>query len=502
MKPLLPPSRLPPRPIQPPLRSPRSQRKACQRKSLKRRHRIQRVRGPSSRIQIGSQREGESAADAKAKPVTPGTKTDPEKAADKSEKKSYPPPNIRGGLSPELEAEYLAALGGESLDDVLTEGSGSAPTELAPESKVTGTVGKIYREDIFVDLTGRNQGIVSVRQFEELPEVGSQLELLISRFNAEEGLYELTLPTAAIDVGDWSDVQVGQIVEATITGSNKGGLECQVSGIRGFMPMGQISMFRVETPEDYVGQRLPCVVTEANPERRNLVLSHRAVMERERAEKREKLLQELAPGQIREGTVRSLRDFGAFVDLGGVDGLIHISKLSWDRVHHPNEVLSEGQAVKVRVDKIDKEAGKIGLSYRDVGANPWDDVESKYPIGKRVMGTVSKIMDFGAFVKLEPGVEGLVHISELSHDRVHRTGDVVSEGQEMEVKIVSVDKEQQRIGLSLKALMEPPKKKEENQPSDEDLAPPPDPKLAKQKVKNLKGGLGGPSGGEQFGLKW
>jgi small subunit ribosomal protein S1 len=308
---------------------------------------------------------------------------------------------------------------------------------------------------------------------------------------------------AAVEVGDWSDVAEGQVLDVAITGANKGGLECEVSGIRGFIPMGQISLYRVETPEDFVGQRLACVVTEANPERRNLVLSHRAMMERERAESREKLLEELAPGQMREGTVRSIRDFGAFVDLGGIDGMVHVSQLSWDRVNHPSEVLTEGQAVKVRVEKIDRETGKISLSYRDAAANPWDDVETKYPVGRRLMGTVSKVMDFGAFVKLEPGIEGLVHISELAHGRVHRTSDVVSEGQEMEVKVLSVDREKQRISLSLRALLEPPKKAGEERIADEDMPLPADaPKAPPRHHKQLKGGTGGPSGGEQFGLKW
>jgi small subunit ribosomal protein S1 len=431
----------------------------------------------------------------------------PTKAAEKlvEKKKSYPPPNIRHALTPELEAEYLEALEGQSLDDILEgKAATSVAGELAPETRITGRVSKIYREDIFIDIDGRNQGVVSMRQFpDELPDVGSQIELLVSRFNVEDGLYELTRPTAAVDVGDWSDIAEGQIVEATVTGSNKGGLELQVSGIRAFMPMGQISPYRVETPEEYVGQRLACVVTEANPERRNLVLSHRAVIERERQEKREKLLAELAPGQIREGVVRSIRDFGAFVDLGGVDGLVHVSQLSWDRVNHPSEVLKEGQAIKVRVERIDRDTGKIGLSYREAGENPWEGVDARYPSGRRLMGIVSKVMDFGAFVKLEPGVEGLVHISELAHGRVFRTSDVVSEGQEVEVKVLAVDREKQRISLSLKALLPSPQKKDEQRPADEDLAPPPDaPKAPPRRHKTLKGGLSGPSGGEKFGLKW
>jgi small subunit ribosomal protein S1 len=298
-------------------------------------------------------------------------------------------------------------------------------------------------------------------------------------------------------------VQEGQIVEVTVTGSNKGGLECQIVGLRGFIPLGQLSIYRVEQPEDYVGQRLACVVTEANRERRNLVLSHRAVMERQRSEQREKLLAELAPGQLREGIVRSMKDFGAFVDLGGVDGLVHVSQLSWDRVNHPQEVLAVGQKIKVRIEKFDPETGKVGLSYREVGDNPWNHAATKYYVGSKATGKVSRIMDFGAFVKLEPGIEGLIHISELAHGRVFRTGDIVSEGQEVEVKVLSVDVEKQRIGLSLKALLAKPERTDEKRVADEDLPLPAGaPKPPKKKQGQLKGGIGGPSGGEKFGLNW
>jgi small subunit ribosomal protein S1 len=456
---------------------------------------------PRRRIQIGSQRGGsDSGADKpQPKPVTPVTKPKP-----KIEPKHYPPPNIRDNLPPELEQEYLAAVGDMSLDDLLDEqAAGGPPPELAPESRIAGRVVKIHREDVFVDLPGRNQGIVPLRQFDQPPELGAELELVVTRLNAEEGLYELSRPTAAVDVGNWYDVAEGQIVEVTVTGSNKGGLECQVASLRGFIPLGQLSIYRVEQPEDYVGQRLACVVTEANRERRNLVLSHRAVMERERAELREKLLAELAPGQIREGVVRSIKDFGAFVDLGGVDGLVHISQLSWDRVGHPSEVVELGQTIKVRVEKFDKESGKVSLSYREVGENPWTNVASKFPIGARMNGVVTRLMDFGAFVKLAPGVEGLIHVSELSYQRVWRPSDVLNEGQEVEVKVLSVDEEQQRIGLSLKALMDRPVKPSDKNVADEDLAPPPDaPKPPRKKAAQLKGGIGGPSGGEKFGLNW
>jgi small subunit ribosomal protein S1 len=436
-------------------------------------------------------------AKAEPKPVTPAAPPAPKKEA-----KKFPPPNIRDQLSPELEMEYAEALGDLSLD-TLIEQSSAGDAELASESRVKGRVSRVHREDVFIDLGGRSQGVVPLRQFDEPPKEGAELELVVARFNAEEGLYELSRPTAAVDVGNWDEVSEGQIIEVNVTGANKGGLECQVAGIRGFIPMGQVSIYRVENPEELVGQRLACVVTEASRERRNLVLSHRAVMERERNAQREKIMAELAPGQIREGIVRSMKDFGAFVDLGGLDGLIHVTQLSWDRVGHPSEVLEVGQKVKVRVEKFDKETGKVSLSYREVGANPWHEVASNFPVGGRAKGTISRLMDFGAFVKLAPGVEGLIHISELGHGRVFRTRDVVQEGQDVEVKILSVDAEKQRISLSLKALLAAPEKPGQQKVADEDMPLPADaPKPPKKKVANLKGGIGGPSGGEKFGLNW
>jgi small subunit ribosomal protein S1 len=455
---------------------------------------------PSQRIQIGSQRETAAVVEPpQPKPVMPVKVAQPKK-----EVKHYPPPNIRDQLSPELEAEYLAAVGELSFDNLMqSETAGAPPTELAPDTRVTGRVAKIHRDDVFVDLPGCSQGVVPLRQYDEPPAEGAELELVVAKFNADEGLYELTRPNVAVEVGNWEDVTEGQIVDVTITGSNKGGLECQIAGLRGFIPLGQLSMYRVEQPEDYVGQRLACVVTEANRDRRNLVLSHRAVMEREREEKRGKLLEELAVGQLREGIVRSIKDFGAFVDLDGADGLIHVSQLSWDRVNHPSEVLEVGQKVKVRVEKFDKDTGKISLTYREVGENPWDKAASKYYAGARVNGKVSRLMDFGAFVKLEPGVEGLIHVSELAYNRVWRPSDVLSEGQEVEVKVLAFDVEKQRISLSLKALMDRPTKPGQEKKADEDLALPPGaPKPPRKTNQPLKGGTTRSSDGEKFGLNW
>jgi small subunit ribosomal protein S1 len=466
---------------------------------------------PSARIQIGSQRDAaDPQAEApKPKPVTPGP-ANPDRLPTEQKRKSYPPPNIRAQLPPELEQELQAALAETPVEELMTGSTDATATaELAPETRVKGLVVSLHEEDVFFDLGGgRNQGVAQLKQFEAPPEVGAELDMMVVRYDAEGGIYELTRPTAAVAVGNWDEVHEGQVIDVNITGHNKGGLECQVSGIRGFIPMGQISIFRVENPEEYVGQRLSVVITEANRSRKNLVLSHRALMERERKENKEKLLAELAPGQIREGTVRSLQDFGAFVDLGGADGLIHVSQMSWERIGHPSEVLQVGQKVKVKIEKVNPETGKIGLSYQDRGDNPWEHVATKYTPGARVKGTVSKLAPFGAFVKLEPAVEGLIHISELGHGRVFRTSDVLSEGQELEAKILSVDVENQRISLSLKALLPPPEKPEPKKAPEPEPPRQPTPEELKraerrrQEASQLKGGISTPTGGEKFGLKW
>ena len=413
----------------------------------------------------------------------------------------FPPPNIRGELPPDLEAELEEALADVSLEEIIDDQDAvTKQPMLESETKLTGRIVMIRREDVFVEIGGREQGIVALKQFSESPEIDAEIQVVVNKFNAEDGLYELNLPHAAASIGDWSDLDEGMIIEVRVTGHNSGGLECEVNHIRGFIPVSQISLYRVEDLEQFVDEKFTCLVTEANPDRRNLVLSRRAVLEREREEARQELLKSLAPGQIREGVVRKLMDFGAFVDLGGVDGLLHVSQLAWGRVNHPNEVLSEGQTIKVRVDKIDTEARRISLAYRDMLESPWLHVGEKYPVNTPVHGKVTKLMDFGAFVELEPGVEGLIHVSELSHKRIWRASDAVKEGEEVDVLVQSVDTKAQRIGLSMKGLIpEPASAKEKAEEEEPEL---PASKPISQPTKPLKGGLRRKTGGEQFGLKW
>jgi predicted RNA-binding protein with RPS1 domain len=219
------------------------------------------------------------------------------------------------------------------------------------------------------------------------------------------------------------------------------------------MPASLVSPWRVENLEELVGQTLETLVTEIVPAARRLVLSRRAVIERQAADARATMLETLEVGDALDGIVRSVRDFGAFVDIGnGVEGLVHVSQLSWDRVENPADVLQPGQKVRVIVKKIDRQTGKIGLSARDLVESPWKQAAEKYHVGATVKGVVSRIAQFGAFVKLEPGVEGLVHVSELAHRHVRSVGDVVKEGEPVECRVLTCDPDEQRLSLSIKAL--------------------------------------------------
>jgi small subunit ribosomal protein S1 len=347
--------------------------------------------------------------------------------------------------------------------------------------------GKVFRvrgQDVFVEMPGgRTQGVLPITQFPEGPPApGQEVEVTIEGFHPD-GVLLLARKGAAVQA-DWSSVAEGMIVEARVTGTNKGGLEVDVNGIRGFIPVSQVELFRVDTLEQYLNQRLRCLVVEVDPLERNLVLSRRALLEKEREEAREKLWQELAEGQVREGVVRSVKDFGAFVDLGGVDGLVHVSELSWARVPDVASVLQPGQSVKVVVLKVDHERRKVSLGMKQLTASPWDEAPQKYHAGTLVTGTVTRLTDFGAFVELEPGVEGLIHIAELTPQRVRKVSDVVKPGQQVQVMVLSVDPAQRRIGLSLKAAL--PKEPAAEEETEEE-APPPRPR---PRTTPLRGGVG------------
>ncbi len=420
-------------------------------------------------------------------------------------------PNIRAALDDDLEADFAAALEGVAVDDLLaTEATAKADAPLDPGTRVTGRVLSIGPDTAFLDLGARRQGAMKLASFlergDEIPAVGESIDVTVGSRSEEDGLYDVAPANRAVAVEDWSHLEAGMVVEARVTAANKGGLECDVAGLRGFMPASLVSTWRIENLEELVGQTLDSLVTEIVPAARRLVLSRRAVIERQAADARVKLLETLEPGAELDGTVRTVRDFGAFVDIGdGVEGLVHVSELSWERVPNAADVLQPGQKVRVVVKKIDRQTGKIGLSARDLVESPWKRAADRYHVGAVVRGTVSRIAQFGAFVRLEAGVEGLVHISELAGRHIRSVSDVVKEGEQVECRVLAVDPDEQRMSLSIKALAPAPAARtephpDETQPQAEELAAPP--AAAKKRSAPLKGGLGGGSAGERFGLRW
>lgn len=241
--------------------------------------------------------------------------------------------------------------------------------------------------------------------------------------------------------------------------------------------------------DTYVGQKFPVQVTEVNPAKRNLVVSRKAIVVQERKEAAAVFWQKAEVGQQYNGRVKTVKDYGAFVDIGGVDGFLHVGEMSWTRIRHPSEVVQEGQTVDVIVLSLDRDQEKIGLGMRQLAQNPWAEAVDKYAVGRNVTGKVTRATDFGAFIELEPGVEGLVHISELDHRRVRKVTDVLTVGQEVQVQVLEVAPDRQRISLSLKALKEKPE-----EPKDEDLSPGKGQQYERKRKEPLRGGTSGSAG--------
>jgi len=357
-------------------------------------------------------------------------------------------------LDASIEAEMEAALAGLDFGKLDEQGS-QKPAAKTPGGKKKGTIVSIHGTDVFIDVPGgRGQGLLPLDQFETRPQIGEVVEFSIERYDAANGLVLLTRQGSVQSVSDWSNISLNMIVLAKVTGmnKNKSGMMIEVSGVKGFLPLSQLDLYRVEDPEQFLNQQLKVQVVELDREERNLIVSRRAVQEREREDKREQLWATLQEGQTRVGVVRMIKPFGAFVDLDGADGLIPISELSWQRIGDPSEVVQIGQRVEVVVKRLDTATRRISLSLRQLLANPWDDFAKTCRPGSRVSGKVTRLEDFGAFVELAPGIEGLIHISELSTERVRRVRDVVTEGQHVEVQVMAVDTDKKRIGLSLKTI--------------------------------------------------
>jgi small subunit ribosomal protein S1 len=350
-----------------------------------------------------------------------------------------------------LDAQIDAELGDISMDQLYGFDKPHIAEAPAGKGLRRGRVVSIDKDSVFVDLGGKSQGIVPLVQFETEPKVGQEMEFHVQRYDPREGLLLLSCKGSVASDVTWETLEVGQIVEGTVTGINKGGLELSVKGMRAFMPAGQVDVYHVPDLAQFMNQKITAEVTAFERSERNLVLSRRNIMERQREQQREKLLAELAEGQIRRGTVRNVTDFGAFVDLGGVDGLLHVSEMSFRRVRNPGEIVKVGDVLDVKVLKIDREAGKLSLSLRQArGVDPWTDAATRYARGVEITGRVTKLESFGAFIEVEEGIEGLLPISEMSHRRIKSPAEVVSEGDTVRLVVLSIDPLARRMSFSLK----------------------------------------------------
>jgi small subunit ribosomal protein S1 len=329
---------------------------------------------------------------------------------------------------------------------------------------VNGTVVRVDKDEVLVDIGYKSEGVIPVAELSirrsvnpaDEVSVGDEVAALVMTKEDAEGRLILSKKRARFEIA-WKAIEEahekGEPVNGRVIEVVKGGLILDL-GVRGFLPASLVDIRRVQDLDEFLGQELQCKVIELNRSRNNVVLSRRAVLEEERKEQRQRILDRLNPGDVVEGTISNIVDFGAFVDLDGMDGLIHISELSWSHVNHPSEVLEIGQTVKVQVLDIDRERQRISLGLKQTQTDPWQQVLESYQEGDVVEGTVTKVVTFGAFVEILPGVEGLVHISELAQHHVENPREIVSQGDRVNVRILEVDADRRRLSLSLKRVDE------------------------------------------------
>ncbi len=329
---------------------------------------------------------------------------------------------------------------------------------------VRGTVVRVDKDEVLVDIGYKSEGVIPVselsirRSVNPADEVhlGDQIDALVLTKEDAEGRLILSKKRARFEMA-WKRIEgaaeSGEPVEGTVIEVVKGGLILDL-GVRGFLPASLVDIRRVQDLDEFMSKQLRCKVIELNRSRNNVVLSRRAVLEEERKEMRQAILDRLSPGDVVTGTISNIVDFGAFVDLEGIDGLIHISELSWSHVNHPSELLEIGQEVSVKVLDIDRDRQRISLGLKQTQTDPWQQVVETYDQGEVVEGRVTKVVTFGAFVEILPGVEGLVHISELAQHHVENPREVVQQGETVRVKIIEMDADRRRLSLSLKRVDE------------------------------------------------
>ncbi|BAD40655.1 MAG: 30S ribosomal protein S1 [Symbiobacterium thermophilum] len=335
-----------------------------------------------------------------------------------------------------------------------------------PGDIVRGQVVRVSDDSIMVDVGYKSEGIIPLNELSHRPlrsahdaglKVGDEVQVVVLSVDTKgEGGLRISKRRADEQLA-WAEVErkfeAGEVIEAEVTEAVKGGLVVDL-GLRAFLPASQVDRGYVADLSKFVGQKIRVKIIELDPYKGRVILSRKQVLEAERTAARERFWSTVQEGDVLEGTVKSITDFGAFIDLGGVDGLLHISEMSYGRIKHPSQVVSEGERIKVKVLRLDREKGKVSLGLKQVLPDPWDSVEEKYPEGAIVEGTVARLTTFGAFVELEPGVDGLIHISQMADRRINNPGEVVSIGDVVKVKVINVDAQNRRISLSLRAAIE------------------------------------------------
>jgi small subunit ribosomal protein S1 len=408
-------------------------------------------------------------------------------------------------LDPTLEAEIQSAMSSDQTapttlvaePEETPAAEGEPRKQVGSGTKLRATVQAVHGGEVFLEAGLRNNIVVPVTQFpqDKIPAVGDALDVIIDSADGD-GLIKGRIPRARHRArGDWDALAVGQVVDCVVQAVNKGGLQVGVSSLRAFLPASQVELGFAGNLEGYVGQKLTVQITEVNPKKRNLVVSRRALLQAERSEGEGAFWAAAEVGQDYKGTVKTLKDYGAFVNIGPVDGFLHIGEISWSRINHPKDVLTEGQTIDVRILKLDVEKKRISLGMKQLAQNPWASATEKYSTGRTVNGRVTRTTDFGAFVELEPGLEGMVHISELAWRRVGAVTDILKAGDSHDFQVVEVDPKRKRVSLSLKALEkkpEPPAPPAGKGPAESAPAPA---ESRRQRNPNLRGGTGTGSGG-------
>jgi small subunit ribosomal protein S1 len=358
----------------------------------------------------------------------------------------------------EWEQELAQAMGGTATEEIDWGGG-----ELAVNKIIDGKILRIDNDFVLVDVGYKSEGIIPLSEWEEgeePPQVGEHVKVLVEEVEDVFGRTEESRGMIALSkrkaekIEAWlkvmETVHENDIVTGTVTRKIKGGLLVDI-GVNVFLPASQVDIRRPADIGDYIGRTIQCIVLKIDDARRNIVVSRRALIEAERAEKKSQLLSTLEVGQLRKGVVKNIAEFGAFVDLGGIDGLLHITDMSWGRIGHPTEMVSIDQEIEVQILHVDREKEKIALGLKQKSASPWESVGEKYPVGSVVRGTVVNVMSYGAFVKLEEGIEGLVHISEMSWTkRISHPNELVHIDDEIDVVVLNIDKNKQEISLGMK----------------------------------------------------